>query len=432
MQNKDKKEQNSSKSKKTNTTKSNADKTKNIKEAKQVRQSEVATQQRQSFLKTVFSSVAFWTFLLLVFVLVVGFVFWGKGTSPQNAKSAIQSQQEIRYGNEGRLVLELDKKVSFDKGEVVWVVDGVEVKRGSTKQNKSFFLDYSFGSVGNHKVRAEVDGYPNLTCETDVQVKKPLLVIDVQNATKTYGQENPVAKYNVSGFVDDDSMDTLKLQIPQFDATKESCAGEYGIKPISHEKYDVVAKGGKLVVEKKLLQISSDNGTKIYDGNTKVTELTFEVSGKIGDDEVSVDVQDAHYVDKNVGKNKGIKIKKATLKGADAKNYILPKDPVASGQIVAKNIRLKQVEPADKYYDGGNAVTFDNLGAFDGVVSGDDVGVGQIIARFETPSAGQNKRVVVDKIVLSGKDAKNYIAELPQDLTAQIKGMNNNEQQTKI
>ncbi len=431
MQDKDKKVQNSSKSKKINTTKSNADKTKNIKETKQVVQSEVATQQRQSFLKTVFSSVAFWTFLLLVFVLVLGFVFWGKGTSPQNAKSTIQSQQEIRYGNEGRLVLELDKKVAFDKGDVVWVVDGVEVKRGSAKQNKSFFLHYLSGSLGNHKVRAEVDGYPNLTCETDVHVKKPLLVIDVQNATKIYGQENPVAKYNVNGFVDNDSMDTLKLQPPQFDATKESCAGEYGIKPLSHEKYDVVAKGGKLVVEKKLLSVSAGSGTKIYDGNTKVTELTFDVSGKIGDDEVYVDVQDAHYVDKNVGKNKGIKIKKATLKGADAKNYILPKDPVASGQIIAKNIRLQQVEPADKYYDGGNAVTFDNLGTFDGVVTGDEVGVGQIVARFENPSAGEQKRVFVDKIVLTGKDAKNYIAELPQNLTAQIKSMDNNVQ-TKI
>ena len=421
MQNKEKKEQNSTKSKKSQSNKNTSKKVMQSNSQKSKEQSDVIVA-KPGFLRVVITSVAFWTFLLIVFFVLIGFNIFGRSSNPDEAKSSIQISQEIRYGTSSQIELELDKKVAFEKGDVVWVVDGVEVQRGSSKQNKSFVLKHNFDSVGTHKVRAEVEGYPNLTCETDVQVQKPLLVIQVEDQTKTYGQENPVAKYSISGFVDNDTMESLKLQTPQFDATKESPVGEYGIKQISHEKYDVVAKGGKLEVTKKLLQVVANGGIKIYDGSTQVDDLSFVVSGKIGEDDVYVDVESASYVDKNVGKNKGIKIKKATLQGADAKNYCLPKDPVASGQIVAKNISLQEVDVADKYYDGCTSVTFDNLGHFEGVAKGDDVNIGQIVARFETPSAGKQKRVLVDKILLVGQDAKNYVIELPQNLCADING----------
>ncbi|MBR2303149.1 MAG: hypothetical protein IKA42_05045 [Clostridia bacterium] len=394
------------------------------KKAKQ--QKEKTTEQninaKPSLIKRVFSSMAFWTFLLVIGFAMIGFGLFGKTAQPAQAKSSLQQTDEIRYGTSGEVALQLDKKVSFDGGEVVWYVDGIEAKRGSATQSKSFVLKHSFDSVGTHKVRAEVAGYPNLTCETDVVVKKPLLVIEVSDETKIYGDQNPVAKYSVSGFVDNDTMQSLKLATPQFNATNESPVGEYGIKPITHEKYDVMAKGGKLVVQKKLLSVKSNNGTKIYDGTTKVDDLQFNVGGKVGDDEVFIEVQSANYVDKNVGKNKGIKITKANLLGSDAKNYCLPKEIVASGQIVCKNISLQQIDVADKFYDGGTAVTFENLGQFEGLASGDDVGISQIVARFETASVGKQKRVIVDKILLSGKDAKNYVIELPQNLVAQIKG----------
>ena len=398
--------------------------------AKQAKeQNEKTTEQniktKPSFIKKVFTSVAFWSILLVVGFAMIGFGLFENTAQPAQAKSTLKQAGEIRYGTSGEITLQLDKKVSFDGGEVVWYVDGIEAKRCSATQGKSFVFKHSFDSVGTHKVRAEVPGYPNLTCETDVVVKKPLLVIEVHDDTKIYGQQNPVAKYSVSGFVDNDTMQSLKLATPQFNATNESPVGEYGIKPISHEKYDVMAKGGKLVVQKKLLSLKSNNGTKIYDGTTKVDDLQFTVNGTVGNDEVFVDVQSANYVDKNVGKNKGIKITKATLLGQDAKNYYLPKEVVTSGQIISKNVTLQQIEVADKFFDGGTAVTFDNLGRFEGVVSGDDVGISQIVARFETATVGKQKRVIVDKILLSGNDAKNYTIELPQNLTAQIKGDGN-------
>ncbi len=388
----------------------------------QTPQEQNVSTKKPSFFKRVFSSVAFWSFLLVVGFAMIGFGLFGGTAQPAQAKSTLQQVDEIRYGTSGEITLQLDKKVSFDGGEVVWYVDGIEAKRGSATQNKSFTLKHSFDSVGTHKVRAEVDGYPNLTCETDVVVKKPLLVIEVQDETKIYGQQNPVAKYSVSGFVDNDTMQSLKLATPQFNATNESPVGEYGIKAISHEKYDVMAKGGKLVVQKKLLSVKSNNGAKIYDGTTRVDDLQFSVNGTVGDDEVYIDVQSANYVDKNVGKNKGIKITKATLLGQDAKNYYLPKEVVASGQIISKNLSLQKMQVADKFFDGGTAVTFESLGQFEGLATGDDVGISQIIARFETASVGKQKRVIIDKILLSGQDAKNYTIELPQNLTAQIKG----------
>ncbi|MBQ9716298.1 MAG: hypothetical protein IJV77_07840 [Clostridia bacterium] len=421
MQNKNKKISGSAKKqtdKKTKTTKSaNANK----KDVVIQTQGDVALQSK-SFFKTVVTSVAFWTFLLIVALLLVGANFFGKTYTPDQATSSMQVQQNIRYGSKGKIVLETDKPVAFGEGEVVWTVDGVQAKKGSARQKGSFVLDHSFDSVGTHKVRAEVVGYPNLTCETNVQVHRPLLVIEVQEESKTYGQDNPVPQYSISGFVDNDTSQTLKLATPQFDATKESPVGEYGIKPITHEKYDVVAKGGKLVVNKKTVGLVAKDGTKIYDGNTEVYDLQFDVTGLVGDDEVFVDVQCANYIDKNVGKNKSVKITKATLRGKHAKNYCLAKEPVASGQIVAKNLSLQKIQASDKYFDGGTAVTFDSLGHFEGVATGDDVGIGQIIARFENPSAGKQKRVVVDDVLLVGKDAKNYVVDLPQNIFAEIKG----------
>ena len=246
---------------------------------------------KQSLAKRVVSSVALWSFLLVVGFAMIGFGLFGKTENPTHAKSFLKQTEEIRYGTSGELSLKLDRNVAFDRGEVVWYVDGVEAKRGSATQNKSFVLKHSFDSVGNHKIRAEIAGYPNLTCETDVVVKKPLLVIDVQDETKIYGQQNPVAKYSISGFVDNDTTQSLRLEVPQFNATNESPVGEYGIKPISHEKYDVVAKGGKLSVQKKMLSIKSNNGSKIYDGTTKVCDMQFFVNGVVGDDEVYVDVE---------------------------------------------------------------------------------------------------------------------------------------------
>ena len=172
MQNKDKKTSASAKKQ----TDKNAKTTKSTKtDKKQVvthNQGDVAVKNR-SFFKTVVTSVAFWTFLLIVALLLVGANFFGKTYTPDQATSSMQVQQNIRYGSKGKIVLELDKPVAFGEGEVVWTVDGVQAKKGSARQTGSFVLDHSFDSVGTHKVRAEVVGYPNLTCETNVQVCRP-------------------------------------------------------------------------------------------------------------------------------------------------------------------------------------------------------------------------------------------------------------------
>jgi len=219
-------------------TKSHNKQKQSVKQAKE--QTEKTTEQKMktkpSFIKRIFSSMAFWTFLLVIGFAAIGFGLFGKTAQPAEAKSSLQQTDEIRYGTSGNVTLQLDKKVSFDGGEVVWYVDGIEAKRGSATQSKSFVLKHSFDSVGTHKVRAEVVGYPNLTCETDVIVKKPLLVIEINDETKIYGDQNPVAKYSVSGFVDNDTMQSLKLATPQFNATNESPVGEYGLQPITHEK----------------------------------------------------------------------------------------------------------------------------------------------------------------------------------------------------
>ena len=119
------------------------------KKAKQ--QKEKTTEQninaKPSLIKRVFSSMAFWTFLLVIGFAMIGFGLFGKTAQPAQAKSSLQQTDEIRYGTSGEVALQLDKKVSFDGGEVVWYVDGIEAKRGSATQSKSFVLKHSFDRV---------------------------------------------------------------------------------------------------------------------------------------------------------------------------------------------------------------------------------------------------------------------------------------------
>ena len=77
--------------------------------------------------------------------------------SPEKAVSEITQNGEIRYGKVNELVLSFDKNVSFDKdGDVVWILDGSEVQRGSVKNGDSFVLKHELGSVGLHDVREDL------------------------------------------------------------------------------------------------------------------------------------------------------------------------------------------------------------------------------------------------------------------------------------
>jgi len=386
---------------------------------KPIKNSERANKQEKT--KSIFSRVGFWVALAGIAIVIVAInLLWIEVVSPDQATSSIQLRQEARQGTPSNFNLVFDKNVSFSKGEVVWIVDGVEQKRGSATQKSSFELEHTFDGVGKHVVRGEVEGFANLTVEKEIDVKKPLLVLQVKEEQRVYGQENPVPSYTISGFIDSDNEETVKLPQLQFDAEQNASVGEYGVKQIEHAKYDVVAKGGKLKISPKPVDIGVKNAVKTYDGTTSLSDATFFIKEVVGGDEVFVKISSASYDDKSVGKDKKVKISEGMLYGKDAKNYCLSHGEVTGGEIIAKKITVSGLKPADKIFDGSTSVTFENIGKFEGVAKDDEVEIGRIVARFDSPVAGKQKRVVIDDILLEGKDAKNYIAEIPQNLVANI------------
>lgn len=343
--------------------------------------------------------------------------------SPEKAVSEITQNGEIRYGKVNELVLSFDKNVSFDKdGDVVWILDGSEVQRGSVKNGDSFALKHELGSVGLHDVRVEVCDYQNLTAEKRVEVLKPLLTVKASDAVKIYGQKNPGVKYSVSGFVDGDGMDAVSQTVnPVFDADETSGVGEYCIKKdFSDEKYDVTVEGGKLTVLPRPVAAKADAVSKVYDGTADAGSVNLRAEGLINGDVVTLTYATASFADKNVGQKKQITFSQLKLTGEAAKNYSLLNNVKAEGEIVPKTIRLKDVKVNDKVCDGNTNVTFSSLGIFDGIEENDDVQIADIKAHFEDENVGTNKNVIVDSCLLKGKDAQNYRLSMPDGLVANI------------
>lgn len=367
------------------------------------------------------TSVVLWTVIFAIALMLIGLnVFNTRPVAPDAAVAEIQTGGDIRYGTQGTLRLTFDSPVDFDGDEqVIWTVDGTEVKRGAVSDSDSMTLGHYFASPGKHSVSAEVEGYDNLSAERDVEVMKPLLTVKVRDAVKTYGDDTPDAIYEATGFVDGDKADDVKGLAPVFDADKTSPVGVYAVRDMSDDKYDITVTGGRLTVEPKDLTVSATVLSKVYDGTDKVTDAAFSLNGVLDGDSVALKFSGARYADKNVGKDKKIILDGGALTGTDAGNYALAQCDIR-GVVLPKTIQLKGAVVSDKQYDGGTAATFETLGSFDGVIAGDEIGIGAISARFENAVAGKNKKVLVDKCVITGRDAENYSVNFPSLLEADI------------
>ena len=363
--------------------------------------------------RSTLTSVVLWTVIFAIALMLIGLnVFNTRPVPLEEAAASINVENEARYGAESRLTLSFDKPVDFDgETEIVWIVDGTEVKRSAPTDKDGMTLSHRFSSVGGHNVTVKAEGKDTLTVSRDIDVKKPLLTLTARNARKTYGEANPDVIFQVSGFVDGDTQDSVQGLAPRFDADEKSPVGEYGVAALTLGKYDV-AVSGKLTVTPKEISIAAENLAKVYDGSDAAPETEFSLRGAVGGDDVSVVCGSAKFGDKNAGVNKKVTFDGLRLAGKDAANYRLD-GTTLKGEILPKEITLDGAEVSDKQFDGGTAATFKSLGRFTGVVEGDEISVGEVSARFENASAGKGKTVIIDKCVIRGKDAANYKVKLP-------------------
>ena len=169
---------------------------------------------------------------------------------------------------------------------------------------------------------------------------------------------------------------------------------------------------GSIVVnikQKKLSVINLTAKDKIYDGNTTVEIEGGAFEGLVTGDDVTPTIPqtgEAEY--KDVG-NWKVAINDIELTGEDTKNYnfIQPTYGEITVNIGKKDLKIIGLTAKDRIYNGSTEVEIEG-GAFEGLVTGDDV-------TPTIPQTGEaeykdvgNWKVAINDIELTGEDAKNY------------------------
>jgi hypothetical protein len=171
---------------------------------------------------------------------------------------------------------------------------------------------------------------------------------------------------NVSGtFAQSDVNTDIAVTMSNLALTGDDAAN-YSVTDASAATADITAKA---------LTINTDiaSTTKVYDGSTDVDITSANLSGVVGDDDVTASGS-GNFDNKNVGTNKTITVV-YELSGDDAGNYSLD-GTTATGDITAKALTIGGITAANKTYDGDTSATVDvSAATFTGLVEGDDVTV---------------------------------------------------------
>lgn len=193
-------------------------------------------------------------------------------------------------------------------------------------------------------------------------------------------------------------------------------------------------------VEKRYGDFRIDYDMTIYYNNPRknVNDCYLEVSDLIyngegqdplvrdGDNNIlrlGLDYTIRYFLEKEKGREEVTKPKEpgtylATISGRGM--YSHTTDPMKVFKVLKRDLDVSGITAVDKEYDGTDTVTlkFDNV-SFTGIVNGDSFSV-TAEGAFEDVSVGENKKVNISNIVLSGDHADYYIPVVSQDVTANI------------
>ena len=161
-----------------------------------------------------------------------------------------------------------------------------------------------------------------------------------------------------------------------------------------------------LTVLRKELTGSFTTPNKIYDGTTAATVASRSLPGVIGTDDVTLNVTNARFDNKNVGNGKAVTADLA-LSGSSASNYSLSSAAATTtADITAKEI-TGSFTAQSKTYDGDTSATVTSR-ALSGAIAGDAVSLTGGTATFADRNVGTDKTVTLTGATLSGADATNY------------------------
>lgn len=121
-------------------------------------------------------------------------------------------------------------------------------------------------------------------------VTKAMLTVKADDKAKVYGEELPELPCQISGFVNNETVDVLTTHpVVTADATATSPVGEYAITVSGGEaqNYDFTyEEGAKLTVTKAILTVKADAKTMVY--GEKLPDLTCQIEGFVNDESSDV------------------------------------------------------------------------------------------------------------------------------------------------
>ncbi len=152
---------------------------------------------------------------------------------------------------------------------------------------------------------------------------------------------------------------------------------------------------------------------KVYDGNTSTTITTQpNIDGVIGIDDVTINVTNgsASFDTKNVGPDKVVTGSGYTITGLNS-NYTAPtgQPPFEPADITPRPLTWIPGEVGDKEYDGNTDATVTKKPTISGIITGDDITIGDGTADFVDKNVGTDKDVTGNGFDVNGNDKDNYI-----------------------
>ncbi|CAD6516898.1 YDG domain-containing protein [Paraburkholderia metrosideri] len=164
--------------------------------------------------------------------------------------------------------------------------------------------------------------------------------------------------------------------------------------------------GDSVNITPKPISITATGGNKIYDGTTAAQLASFNVTGLVAGDNVSVGYTSATFITRNVGTNIPITVG-LYGDGADISNYTFGSRVVATSADITPRALTITAGAQNKTYDATTAAVLTGLGV-SGLVTGDSAAFTAGSANFVSPNAGNGIQVDVAGIAGTGSDIGNY------------------------
>jgi filamentous hemagglutinin family protein len=186
--------------------------------------------------------------------------------------------------------------------------------------------------------------------------------------------------------------------------------GSYEATGLWSTKYDITMGGTTtFAITPRALTVSLGGNGKVYDGTLGYDGASFVLGNVVAGDNISVSGS-AAFLDKNVGASKAVHASGLALGGNELGNYSLAATTAdGTAAITARVLNYGVSGAQNRVYDGTLQAALN--GYFEGLVTGDQVGMAGLQGSFRDKHVGTGK--VVDYQVatghLTGADAGNYV-----------------------